>query len=332
MYRCLHSGVSAYPEYPPKLADVSFPRIPVGSADELEKALKEQVTAAASDGKAALALSGGIDSAILAKFMPKGSVAYTFRCVVPGKQVVDESIRASKYAEECGLKHEITDITFDEALSVCDTLMKHKGAPIHSIEAQIYLASLRAKKDGFKRFIFGETADAVYGGLDGLLGEDRTTGEFIERFSFVAPYKVMYDPAPDYSPFYDIEKDGHIDAHDFINKYFFRESLGSYLNACETAGIEFIAPYSRTKMSVPIDYEKIRSGNSKYFVREVFSKLYPGWETPKKTPMPRPVSEWLGSWSGPVRSEFIPHCTDGMTGDMKWMVFILERFLNLMEK
>jgi glycyl-tRNA synthetase beta chain len=31
--------------------------------------------------------------------------------------------------------------------------MKHKGAPIHSIEAQIYLASLRAKKDGFEKFL-----------------------------------------------------------------------------------------------------------------------------------------------------------------------------------
>lgn len=51
----------------------------------------------------ALVLSGGIDSAILAKFMPKGSIAYTFKCVVPGVQVTDETVIASKYAQECGL-------------------------------------------------------------------------------------------------------------------------------------------------------------------------------------------------------------------------------------
>ena len=47
--------------------------------------------------------------------------------------------------------------------------------------------------------------------------------------------------------------------------------------------------------------------------------------------MPRPVNEWFAKWKGPTRPEFIPHCTDNMTGDQKWMVWSLERYLNLIE-
>ncbi len=100
--------------------------------------LKKQVEIATADGKAALALSGGIDSAILAKFMPEGSTAYTFRCLVPGKKVEDESERAAHYAEICKLNHKIIDIYWEDVESVVDKLMLRKGSPIHSIETQIY--------------------------------------------------------------------------------------------------------------------------------------------------------------------------------------------------
>ena len=46
--------------------------------------------------------------------MPKGSTAYTFRCVVPGMQVTDESPAAARFAAECGLKHEIIDIYWED--------------------------------------------------------------------------------------------------------------------------------------------------------------------------------------------------------------------------
>ena len=99
---------------------------------------------ACKDGKAALALSGGIDSAALARFMPKGSTAYTFRCVVPGMQVTDESPGAARYAEACGLKHKIIDIYWEDFEALTPKLMKRKGMPVHSIEIQIYKAALQA--------------------------------------------------------------------------------------------------------------------------------------------------------------------------------------------
>ncbi len=316
----------------PRLVDLSFARTPVRNADELLSALKSKVEEATADGKAALALSGGMDSAILAKFMPEGSTAYTFRCVVPGKQVTDESERARAIADACGLNHKIVDISWDDQIANADVLMKHKHAPIHSIESQIYHAALRAKADGFTKFILGENADIIYGGMDGLLAKDWTVGEFIERYSYVMPHKVLRRPTLIAAPFDEFDVDGHIDGHKFINKYFRQEALGTYTNACETAGVKFVGPYSETDWIEPIDYQKIRAGQSKYVIREAFAKLYPDVDVPKKIPMPRPMNEWMSDWTGPQRKEFIPHCTDGMKGDQKWMVYCLERFLNLLDQ
>lgn len=229
------------------------------------------------------------------------------------------------------LNHKVIDIYWEDVESVVDKLMLHKGAPCHSIETQIFLGAQKALSDGFEKFIFGETADIIYGGLDGLLSKDWTFGEFVDRYSYILPYKVLRQPEMPLAPFQDLEVEGHVDPHDFLNKYFFPESLGSYFNACSLAGVEFVAPYSLTRMAHPIDYKKIRSGESKYVVREAFRKLYPGEDIPKKTPMPRPVNEWFENWQGPTREEFLPHCHENLNGNQRWMVWVLERFLDLIE-
>lgn len=317
---------------PCNIVNMNFKRSSVKSADDLISEIENIVTKSCSDGKAALALSGGIDSAILARFMPRGSKAYTFRCIVPGKSVTDETSQASIWAQMNDLDHEIIDIYWEDVERVTDRLMLHKGAPIHSIETQIYLAALKARREGATKFIFGENADIIYGGMDGLLQEDWLFGEFVDRYIYVNPYHVLKNPYIILEPFREFEKNGHIDGHDFINKYFRQEALGTYNNACETAGIEFVGPYSLTYMDTPIDYKRIRSGETKYIIREAFAKLYPEEEAPAKIPMPRPVNEWFLNWKGPKRPEFIPHCTDKMSGDQKWMVWALERFLSNIEK
>lgn len=314
------------------IVDISFDRHPVSNAADLIETLKKSVEQACNTGKTALALSGGMDSAILAKFMPKGSKAYTFRCIVPGINVIDESKAAARWAEICELDHEIIDIHWEDVENIIDKLMSHKGAPVHSIEAQIYIAAMKAKEQDFENFIFGENADIIYGGMDGLLQKDWLYSQFVDRYTYVMPYKVLKNPQMILEPYLEFERDGHIDGHDFINKYFRQEALGTYHNACETAGINFIGPYSETVMDVPIDYNRIRNGDSKYIIREAFDILYPGIRVPDKIPMPRSVNEWFANWSGPKHREFLPHCTDNMTGDQKWMVWALERFLNNLEE
>lgn len=300
----------------------------VYSADDLFSYLSNRVKQATSDGKAAIALSGGIDSAILASMMPKGSVAYTFRCVVPGIEVVDESPRAAIYASACGLEHRIIEITWEDIEASLPDLFASKGAPIHSIEAQILKASRVAKSEGFTKLIFGESADCLYGGLSNILSRDWTVGDFIERYSFVLPYKVLKKFCLITEPFIEFSKDGYIDVHGFYQNVFFQESTASYLNACRVGGIEPVLPYAETVMGIPLDYGRVRSGENKYLIREIFNKIFPQLCIPPKTPMPRPTSEWLKDWHGPLRDEFWPHCCDGMTGDQKWLVYCLEKYLN----
>lgn len=304
----------------------------VKNSDELAGILRSQVDIAVSSGKAALALSGGIDSAILAKFMPKGSVAYTFKCVVPGTEVTDETKNAAKYAEECGLEHRIIEIYWEDFEKYAPVLMKHKGAPIHSIEVQIYKAALRALDDGFDTLIFGESADVNFGGQDGLLSKDWTVSEYIERYSYLLPYKALKHSVMVSEPFEKYSNNGYINAHEFNRNAYYAESMGSYENSCSCAGINLSAPFSKTFLDGELDLDRIRRGENKYFVREVFNKLYPDFNVPIKTPMPRPTNEWLKDWKGPVRDEFWPHCTDNMTGDQKWLVWALEKFLDINEK
>ena len=316
----------------PKIVNLDFSRISVQNGNDLEAALRQQMIELTKDGKAALALSGGIDSAILAKWMPSGSKAYTFQCIVPGKEVTNEVPQAAFYASECGLDQEAVEIIWDDFEKYAPILMRHKGAPIHSIEVQIYKAALKAKADGFDRLIFGENADIIYGGMNGLLEKDWLFGEFVNRYAYMMPYQVLKESQLILDPFREFENDGHIDGHKFINKYFRQEALGTYHNACEAAGVAFAGPYSRTKWIGQVDYARIREGDTKYLVREIFQRLYPQKAMPTKTPIPRPMNEWMADWEGPTRPEFWPHCTDNMSGDQKWMVWALERFLDMLEE
>ena len=334
MYRMVVSDEYSFSEkIIPKLADITFPRRDVFSSDDLVESLCAIMDDATRGGDAALALSGGIDSAILASMMPEGSTAYTFRCIVPGIDVIDETAVASKIAKKFNLKHEIIDIYWDDVVKSLCTLMENKGAPIHSIESQIYIAGLRCKADGFSKMIFGENADIIYGGMDGLLKKDWTFGEYVDRYSYVMPYHVLYKPLLILEPYLKYEKNGLVDSYAFTNEYFRREALGTYNNACECAGIEFVGPYSKTKMACPVDLERIRSGESKYLVRGAYHSIFGDSDViPPKIPMPRPTTEWLKQWAGPTRPEFIGNCVRNLSGDQRWMVYCLEQFLNMIDK
>lgn len=333
MFRTVIDETKAFAnEWSPLIHSANFERDKVANSADLEKSIKTQMEELTKDGKAALALSGGIDSAILAKYMPKGSKAYTFQCIVPGIDVTNEAPQAQKYAEENGLEHEVIPIYWEDNEKYAPVLMKHKRSPIHSIEVQIYKAALKAKEDGYERLIFGENADIIYGGMTGLLKKDWTFGEFVDRYTYVMPYKVLKDPTLILEPYKKYEERGHCDAYAFTNEYFRREALDTYNNACETAGIEFAGPFSNTYLEGELDLARIRAGEGKYIIRELFNKLYPGWSIPEKLPMPRATNEWFRDWKGPMRPEFYEDGIDGFTGDQKWLVWSLERFLNLIEE
>ncbi len=299
----------------------------INGVDDIIDAIKSYINEITSQGgKIGLALSGGIDSAILAKFVPKGTLTYTFRCVAPG--TLDETEIAKKYADICGLEHTIVDVTWQDYLDSSKVLMAHKGAPIHSIEPQIYKAAVLARDQGVTHLLFGENADIIFGGMDGLLKKDWTFDEFVERYSYLNPSKILKDGNHWLEPFEKYRHGEKIDFYGFITEFFYLEANNSYENACTTAGVKYASPFNRMSLDFTLDYDRIRKGDTKYLLRQLFNKLYPDLGQPQKTPMPRAVSQWLEKWNGPTRKEFIPNCISGLKADQKWMVFILERFLN----
>ena len=59
---------------------------------------------------------------------------------------------------------------------------------------------------------------------------------------------------------------------------------------------------------------------------------YPDIPVPNKIPMPRPVDKYFESWSGPRRAEFRDDLDmQNFSGNQKWQLYCLERFLNMIE-
>ena len=132
MFRTVADGTKSFDgKSAPNLWEDVRPRKGIHDSRELEEYLRNRVLETCGKKRAALALSGGMDSAILAKFMPEGSVCYTFRCIVPGMQVTDETAAAARYAESCGLKHRIVPIYWEDFEAYAPVLMAHKHAPFY---------------------------------------------------------------------------------------------------------------------------------------------------------------------------------------------------------
>ena len=329
-FRCIDDEYKTFAEgLEPRRFYSNENRYPIGSSDDIDNAI-QNVLEDEMDEHIGIMLSGGIDSAILASYMPPGTKAYTLKCIA--KDALDETEKAKVFADKCNLDHRIVEVHWKDYLEFAPPLMKHKGAPIHSIEPQIYKAALQAKNDGVNKLVFGEAADVIFGGHDGLMSKDWLFDEFVDRYIYVQPEKVLRDPVTVLEPFERYRVGDEIDFYGFVSEFFYAESVGSYMNALSLADVEFIAPYAQMRLDIPLDLERIRSGESKYLVRELFTKLYPNFPIAPKIPMPRPMAQWLADWDGPERREFLSNCIEGFTGDQKWLVYCLEWFLNLLDE
>lgn len=268
-----------------------------------------------------------MDSAILAAYM-KGCDAYTFR-FLGGDYQKEELKRAEMYADYYGLNLHYVDIDWESVEANIDSVMEMKGAPVHSIEPQIVHATLQAKKDGIEVMIIGNASDYVFGGMDGLLSKDWNFDEFYYRYIYVDPKEVLNDPVDMKYLFEKYRKGDKIDFIEFMDWYDIEESYSSYHNAFKTAGMDYVDPYAQLKMAEELDLNRVRNGESKYLIRELFSKKYKTIEVPNKLPMPRPVDSYFANWEGPKRPEFRKDIDmSKYTGNQKWLLYCLERFLN----
>lgn len=301
----------------------------VKTIEDMDKIIRQKIKEFFIPNKTAILLSGGIDSAILASYLPKETKAYTFHCVADG--AIDETKQAKKYCDIYGLEQEIIDMNWSDFEALTPEILKADGVPFHSIEVQLLKAAKYAKSQGIERFIIGESADLIFGGMDKLIGKDWNFEDFYNRYNFVEPAKALKNPisVKDVYEKYRLANE-KIDYLKFMDEVFSIESSTSYMHAFKIAGIEYLDPYSYMQMADSLDLNRVRNGEPKYMVRELFAKRYPTLEIPNKIPMPRATTQWLKNYKV-SRPEFIPNCTEEMTGDQKWLCWCLEQFLNMQE-
>lgn len=302
-------------------------RYAVYNEDDIDRRL-EQIFSEQKECKFGIMLSGGMDSAVLATYMPKGSIAYTFR-FLNGEYDSEELKRAENFAKRCALELHYVDIEWSEVEKALPKLMARKCAPVHSIEPQIYLAARLAKSEGIEKMVIGDAADYVFYGMDGLLSKDWMFDEFVNRSVYIMPEEVLKEPA-DIRYLYERYRRGEkIDYIGFYDKSITEESYDSYDNAMNVADMPYIDPYEDFVLGSELDLSRTRSGDSKYFIRALFRKRYPGMNVPEKHPMPRPVDYYFKDWTGPKRLEFRDDIDiSKYTGNQKWLLYCLERFLN----
>ncbi len=304
-------------------------KIKVSSADDIDAAIEKNFPKLRGK-KLGLMLSGGMDSANLAAYMI-GCDAYTFR-FLDGNFQSDELERAKYYAKTYGLKLHYVDINWQAIEPHVDPLLKNKCAPVHSIEPQLLAAAEQAKADGVEMLIVGESSDLIFGGMDKLLAQDWNFDDFAKRYTFLNPADALKNPV-DMSYLFERYRQGDkINFLTFMDDVFSIESSSSYLNAFETAQIDYFDPYANLVMAEPLDLQRVRNGEPKYLIRELFAKKYPNYPIPDKVPMPRPVDFYFADWQGPTRPEFKKNLDmKKFTGNQKWQLWCLERFLNLFE-
>lgn len=303
----------------------------VKTAEDIHEAIERVMTQVYSKySNVGILLSGGMDSAILAAYMKSGSHAYTFTS--EDSDIYDADInRAQMYCEKYHLKHHLVDISFEDYKEYAPIVMKHKCAPVHSIEPQIYKAALQASKDGVEVMIIGDGADYVFGGMDKLLSRDWDFDSFVKRYITLDPELVLTQPV-DMREVFEPYRIGEnrIDFQGFLKGPTTIESYGSYKNAFDSAAMPYCDPYEKLEMKEPLDLKRIRNGESKYLIRELYQLKYPELDIPTKIPMPRPVDLIFKDWKGPKRDEFrrdIP--MHELTGNQKWQLWCAELFLNL---
>lgn len=306
-------------------------RIGVKTSEDIDREIQRQFDSLYHKyNNIGILLSGGMDSANLAAYLKPGSHAYTFNSV---SGVFDADVeRAKKYCAKWQLQHHLIDITLDDYRQYTPVVMRHKFAPVHSIEPQIYKAAKLAKNDDVQLMIVGESADLIFGGMDKLISPEWTFDGFARRYTFLDPQLVLTHPV-DQSALFEHYRTGAetIDFMRFMDEVFAVESSSSYLNAFGAAWMPYYDPYACLVMTDPLDMNRVRNGEPKYLVRGLYALKYPELEIPFKIPMPRPVDAIFKEWEGPKRPEFrqdIP--MRQLTGNQKWQLWCAEQFLNML--
>lgn len=324
-YRSFPHDISPFPCK--KRFSIEKDSVKISNENDLDIFLK-QYFSNIDFNKTGIMLSGGIDSSLLASYMPKGSYAFTIS--YPEMKNKDEVDRARFFANSFGLNLVIVEITFQDVLKFHDELTINKGQPLSSIEIGIYKMCLEAKKHNLDSLITGMGADGVFGGTFNLMSRDWTNGEFVERFTYIKPETVMRTPV-DSMEFYEMYY-----GYPYFNMFGFLDDIESeytvsyFANPSDLSGIKILAPFESCVRDFELDRNEMLNGNEKKLLRTLFKK-HNGFEfNGIKKAFPRPTEYWEKLYHEKLDDIFYVDSYDRLnTSEQKWILFTTNRFVKL---
>lgn len=313
----------------------SLAKYPVKNSKDLDSNLKQIISnlyKKYNPNRIGIMLSSGIDSAILASYLQPKTHAYTIKFIAPN--TIDESIHAKVIAKNLNLNHHIVTVTWKDYKDNIRPLMLNKFSPLHPAEIGVYKAAKAAKKNGQDILIVGNGADSTFGGLDKLLSKDWTLKDFIDRYTFVNPKLVLNKPTS-IKKIYETYRQGKngINVQSFLKIVHGLGVIQMFENAMDFENVKMICPYEELFLDTPLDLNKVRSGEPKYILKELFKEIFQDIKALPKIAFARPMDDWLSSWNGPKRKEFRKDINiSSLSGEQKWLLYCLEIFLNEIEK
>lgn len=305
------------------------PRVPIRRTEDILDHLRRACSAACKDHNCGLLLSSGIDSAILAALVLPSTPTFTIR--FDAENAVDETSAAKWYADYLGLSNTVINVSWSDYEANIDPLMIHKKSPLHPVEPALFCAGQAAKRAGVEVLLTGNGADSTFGGLDRLLARDWDFQSFVDRYTFLAPRRVLRNPRSMEGIFEPYRTTSGIDVVGFLKEVHGTGIVQMFETALNCAGCDVVSPYEDLVLDVPLDLHRIRSGEPKYLLQEVFQTLFPDLTVPEKIAFARPVGVWLQDWNGPSSELFVDDLDIGqLSGEQRWIVYCLDRFLAIL--
>ena len=245
------------------------------SADILSHVQKEIDQLGSKGAKIGLLLSGGMDSAILAAFLPPGSVAYTFD-YGEGDEYCEYDV-ASKYVRE-GVIHKKVSIGRDEFFSAAKELTALKQEPVVPHDPAIFIGCQKAKEDGVTHLMTGVGADGRLGGFAHFY-KSSNFDDFIKVLykQFVRPGKVLKSPVDVKYLLTPYVSDGVVDVQRYLLEMG-TEGTAVY-DTIKASGINPVNLY--TDMTYAGSFSQ-SEGLGKGLIKEAFLNLYPASYLTKK--------------------------------------------------
>ena len=185
---------------------------------------------------------------------------------------------------------------------------------------------------GLENLITGSGADLCFGGLFNLLSKKWTNEEFKERYTFVNPNKVMKVEAEPYDFYKDYNGEPYFKLDEFMSEIYGTATTKYFNNAMKLAGITLKAPYEYIHRDFELDYERIKNGEEKYFLRELFRERVGDLFVPRKYPLPRPLKIWANYYGEIINKDiFYEDAYERCTRDEeKWLTYSADHYLYLL--